>query len=311
LVAAACMAMAGLWAGGCQASGTAGGGAGLVIAHRGASGHAPEHSLAAYALAYGQGADVLEPDVVLTRDGVAICAHDLTAERTTDVAERFAEMRAADGKWYWADLTLAQVRQLRLRWTVRAGGKAGEAAAEPLPAMGVVTLDEMLGLVVQLNRTTGRRVAVIPELKDPVFHQRRGLDLEGAVLTALEQRGWTEAGAPVMLQCFDFATLRGMREAGCRLRMIWLLRERPSGAQLDEAARWVNGIGPGRRVIEGDDGVMTDLMAEARARGLLVIPYTFGDDERLMARFFRVHQVDGLFTDFPATARRARDGQGE
>lgn len=290
--------------GGCAA---AGGGAsqrgGLVIAHRGASGHAPEHSLAAYVLAYGQGADVLEPDVVLTRDGVAICAHDLTAERTTDVAERFADRRAADGKWYWADLTLAEVRQLRLKWPREAGG---DGAQVPGPAMGVLTLDEMLGLVERLNRETGRRVEVIPEPKGPAFHRQRGMDVEGAVVAAVARRGWTERGDPVIVQCFELDALQRLRQAGSRLRLVWLLRERPSDAQLDEAARWVDGIGPNRRLIESDAGEVSDLVERARRRGLAVFPYTFGDDQVMTARFLNVYRVDGVFSDYPATAVRAR-----
>ncbi|WP_416374910.1 glycerophosphodiester phosphodiesterase family protein, partial [Methanothrix soehngenii] len=86
----------------------------LVIAHRGASGYLPEHTLEAYALAYGMGADYVEPDLVLTKDGVFICLHDIHLESTTNVEEVFPDRAREDGRWYAADFTLSEIKQLKV-----------------------------------------------------------------------------------------------------------------------------------------------------------------------------------------------------
>lgn len=282
---------------------------GVVIAHRGASGDLPEHTLAAYALAFGQGADVLEPDLVMTRDGALLCAHDLTAEGVSDVASVFPGRQRGDGKWYFADLTLEEVRRL----TVLGRGEARRAEAAGL-GLRFATFDEFLRLVRVLNARTGRTVGIVPEIKSPDVHRAQGLEIEKAVVAALRAAGYRQAGAEAggaTIQSFDLEALgRVRRDFGWQGPLVWNFRELPAAADLVEAAALVQGFGPSRTVIEpgpDDPKPALDLVAFARARGLKVYPWTFGDDFAAARRFFEVHRVDGLFIDDPDVGVRARD----
>ena len=160
-----------------------------VIAHRGASSYLPEHSLAAYAMAHAQGADYIEPDVILTKDDVPICVHDLYLETTTDVAARFPERKRADGHYYAADFTLEEVRSLKLF------GRASEAERAGIQGYQVVTLEELILLVRHLNRKTGRSVGLLevysftarPWTRSAV-HRARSFGYQlGAVLHLLDE----------------------------------------------------------------------------------------------------------------------------
>lgn len=282
----------------------------VIIAHRGASGYLPEHTLAAYALAYGQGADVIEPDVVMTRDGVLICAHDLTAEAVTDVAEVFPGRARADGKWYFADLTLAEVKRLRV---LGRGDRRPKNAA--YTGFAVPTLDEMLHMVQELNRRTGRAVGVIPEPKSPTFHRDSGLAIEGPLVRTLEKWGYAAsvdaAGAAqggATIQCFELDALRRMKEEyGCRVPLMWTLREVRSEADLQAALGVVQGLGVNRRIIEVDDArAAVDVRAFAREHGLSLYVWTLGDEPDATARLLHTHRVDGVFIDFPDVGVRAR-----
>lgn len=277
-------------------------GAPLVLAHRGASGHLPEHTLAAYTLAWSIGADYLEPDVVLTRDGVAICAHDVNMERVTDVAERFPDRARDDGKWYWIDFTLDEVRTLRVVYAP-AGGRVGGA---------VPTFEEFLNLVARLNAIGGEDgrapVGVIPEPKRPAFHRQHGSSVERAVVEALARQGYAAHDDRAIIQCFDLDAIERLAEGGCQLRLVWLISEEPSDADLERAAAFCHGLGPSRKLIEDENtGQPLPLLGRAREFGLMLYPYTFKDEPEAMRRFFHTYGVAGLFTDFPGTGRRAAD----
>jgi len=270
-----------------------------VIAHRGASGYLPEHTLAAYALAFQMGADVIEPDVVLTADGVPVCAHDVTMGRVTDVARVYPDRARDDGRYYWIDFTLEEVRRLRV--TEGAGGPAG-------PIGGAVpTLGEMIRLVRTLNERLGRSVGIIPEPKRPAFHRQNGRPIEPALLEELAAHGYEGPADPCVIQCFELDSLRRLRDAGCRLRLVWLVGREPADADLVSAAEFCHGLGPSRSLLEDDAGRARPLLARARELGLALYPYTFGDEPAATARFFHQHKVAGLFTDFPDVALRARD----
>ncbi|MEO1278322.1 MAG: glycerophosphodiester phosphodiesterase family protein, partial [Planctomycetota bacterium] len=234
----------------------------LVLAHRGASGHLPEHILAAYTLAWSMGSDYLEPDVVLTKDGVPICAHDVVMQRVTDVSERFPERVREDGKWYWIDFTLDEVRTLRVTYA-GAGGEVGGA---------VPTLDEFLRLVDRLNATGTRNgrspVGVIPEPKKPEFHASHGANVEFAVRDALESHGYVDATDLAVIQCFDLDALEGLRNAGTALRLVWNVGEQPSDGDLARAAACCHGLGINRKLLEDDLGRPRPLLAKAREMGL-------------------------------------------
>jgi len=274
----------------------------LVLAHRGASGHLPEHTLAAYTLAWSMGADYLEPDVVLTKDGVTICAHDVVMQRVTDVAQRFPDRAREDGKWYWIDFTVDEVRTLRVTYD-GPGGSVGGA---------VPTFEEFLRLVDRLNAIGGEDgrvpVGVIPEPKKPAFHRDHAMNIETAVLDALIAHGYEDQADPAIIQCFELDALERLHDAGCELRLVWLMGEEPSDADLDRAAVFCHGLGPNRKLLEDDSGQPMPLLVRARELGLALYPYTFKDEPEATARFMHEHKVDGLFSDYPGVARRAADG---
>lgn len=182
----------------------------LVIAHRGASGHRPEHTLAAYDLAITMGADYVEPDLVVTRDGVLVARHEPEIGGTTDAAMRFPERRTTktvEGEtvtgWFAEDFTLAELRTLRARERIPTRSHADDGQY-PVP-----TFDEVLALVARRSRETGRAVGVYPELKHPAYFWALGLPLEPRLADALARR--PAPAGPVFVQSFSEASLRRAR----------------------------------------------------------------------------------------------------
>ncbi len=313
------------------ASGMTGDDRPIVIAHRGASGYLPEHTLPAKALAHAMNADYLEQDVVLTRDGVPIVLHDILLDDTTDVAGVFPGRQREDGHFYAIDFSLAEIRQLRAHER-RSGGASGEAAFPgrfPVgPGLsGIPTLAEEIRLIEGLNRSRGMHTGLYIELKAPQFHREAGLDIAQAVLDVLEAAGLAEARERVYLQCFDPPTLRYLRDTlKTPLPLIQLIGDNSWGedggtdydwlrsdAGLADIARYADGIGPWIMHIyagrdPGGEARITDLVSRAHGAGLLVHPFTFRRDalppgidsyRELLDLFFGRVGVDGVFTDFP------------
>ncbi|MEM9082864.1 MAG: glycerophosphodiester phosphodiesterase family protein [Planctomycetota bacterium] len=291
-------------------SSTTGGreGVGVVIAHRGASGYLPEHTLAAYALAVGQGAAIIEPDVVLTKDGVLICSHDLTLDAATNVEEVYQGRAREDGKHYAIDFTLAEIRMLMVddkeRYT---------APPQQREGYHVATLDEMLALVERLAERTGRRIGVIPEPKSPSFHLEEGQPIECPLIEAMRSRGYLTthgvhlADGPGIVQCFDLESVERFARLGVLPSdLIWLVgADYPTEDELDRAAAVTHGIGPSRKLVDGPDG--RDFLRSVRVRGLVLYPYTFRNEPTDLERYFSMPEVAGVFADFPDVARRARE----
>lgn len=292
----------------------------LVIAHRGASGYLPEHTLEAYSLAFALGADYIEPDLVMTRDGVLIALHDIHLERTTDVEEVFPARARGDGRWYAADFTLEEIKRLTVHERTDGSGNAVFPERYDPSASGfrVPTFQEVADLVANLNRQTGCEVGLYPETKAPAFHDAEGLPMEKTLLRVLADNGYSGRDANVFVQSFNPANLKEMRwTLGTNLPLVQLIGggERydsmvtPEG--LDEVATYADGIGPSKRRIEAADGTPVDggaLVRLAHERGLVVHPYTFRADQltagdpRLaheLRRFYYRYSVDGVFTDFP------------
>jgi glycerophosphoryl diester phosphodiesterase len=283
----------------------------IVIAHRGASGYLPEHTLEAYAMAYGLGADYIEPDVVLTKDGHFICLHDIHLDATTNVEEVFPDRGRKDGRYYAADFSLAEIKSLRAVERLEKRFPKNQSSFE------VPSLVEMIELIQGLNKSTGRRVGIYPELKQPSWHAKEGLPMEAAFFAILKEYGYTEKDSPIFIQCFEAEPLRTLRdELGCRAPQVFLMG---SGKLTDEDLRsiaiYAEGIGPSKRMIERDPAVVV----RAHARGLLVHPYTFRADEvpskypnveAELKTFYEAYGVDGVFTDFTDVAKRVLDGAG-
>jgi glycerophosphoryl diester phosphodiesterase len=288
----------------------------IVIAHRGASGYLPEHTLPAKALAHAMGADFLEQDLVLSKDDVPVVMHDIYLDTISDVAQRFPERHRANGRYYALDFTLAEIKQLKA--TERFNQKTGQPVfAKRFPlgqsAFSIPTFEEELQFIQGLNKTTGRIAGIYPEIKQPKWHRGEGHDITAIVLPILKRYGYATKSDLCFLQCFEFDELKRIRtELGWQGRLVQLLGAFNKGelvetttAKLAEIARVADGIGP---AIDSD---IVTLTAQAHVAGLLVHPYTLRIDElpkwtkstgALLRTLFDEAKVDGLFTDFPDVA---------
>jgi len=300
----------------------------IIIAHRGASGYLPEHTLEAVAAAHIMGADYLEQDAVLSKDSVPMVLHDIHIDTVTDVARRFPGRKRGDDRYYAIDFTLAELKQLRV--TERLDPKTGQAVyAGRFPpwqaSFEIPTLEEELQLIRGLNKSTGREAGVYPEIKLPAWHRNQGQDISRIVLEVLARYGYKTRDDRIYLQCFDFAEVKRIRnELGYRGRIVQLIGENSQNESstdynwirtkpgLAEVAKVADGIGPAlQQVVAGKlDGALkiTDLVKNAHDLKLEVHPYTFRSDslpayasslEELFRIFFVQVGVDGVFTDYP------------
>ncbi|MEJ2128329.1 MAG: glycerophosphodiester phosphodiesterase [Woeseiaceae bacterium] len=298
----------------------------LVIAHRGASGYLPEHTLAAKTLAFEMGADFLEQDLVASRDDELIVVHDVHLDRVSDVATRFPGRHRDDGRYYVRDFDLEEIRTLSAWERMNADGSPvypGRYAPRS-GDFGFNTLTEELEHVKALNAKHGRNVGVYPEIKRPAWHRNEGVDMTPMVIDVLNQFGYEERLNEVFVQCFDDAEIRRLREE-CPYKLVQLVGMNAWGeSATDYEAMWTpEGI---RRVAESADGVgphmshlasldpvdsvplVSGMAQVVRDAGLVCHPYTFRADEippgfasfeDLVEFFVNDVGVDGLFTDFP------------
>ncbi|MCA0375487.1 MAG: glycerophosphodiester phosphodiesterase [Gemmatimonadetes bacterium] len=302
----------------------------IVIAHRGASGHRPEHTLEAYALAVQMGADFIEPDLVSTRDGVLVARHENEIGGTTDVAQKFPARRTRkvidddtlDG-WFTEDFTLAELKTLRAKERLAARSHAYDGQ------FAIPTFDEVLALADSLGRARGRAVGVYPETKHPTHLKRIGLPLERPLLRALRARGLDRRDAPVFIQSFEVWNLIALR-LETQVPLVLLLsggeapydrrlagdrrtgREWTTPAGLREIAGFADAVGVNTRMLVGADSAArpTSLVRDAHAAGLLVhawtlrseptfLPRRYGGDPLAEVREIASLGVDGIFGDFP------------
>jgi len=355
----------------------------LVIGHRGASGYVPEHTLEAYRLAIAMGADVIEPDLVLTKDGVLIARHEPMLGGTTNVGSlaQFASRKRkmiVDGyeydDWFSIDFTLAEIKELRARERVAGRNTTFDGAFE------VVTFQDVIDLAKKETVRTGRTIHIYPETKHPSWHAAQGFPLEQKLVDTLNAAGWTKKTDPVFIQSFEVGNLKRLRAlTGVRLVQLMgcydndlatgncmYIAKDPDSAPADfiaandprtyadmitpaglaEIKTYADGVGPWKRqfvgvraVSLGTDGKPADvngngsaneadgvsmknsnLMADARAAGLFVHPYTMRSDVAFardyaggnngvsgtrdpVAAFAEYSQlfalgVDGMFSDF-------------
>jgi len=275
----------------------------LVIAHRGASGYAPEHTLAAYALAVLQGADYIEPDLVMTRDGQLVARHDNELGLTTDVAQRpeFAERKRTqkvDGVslegWFSEDFTLAELKTLRAIERIpqqRPGNTRFDGQFE------IPTLQEIIDLAKSLEASQQRVIGLYPETKHPTHFQRLNLAMEEPLLATLKRNGYDSAEAPVYIQSFEVDNLQKLSKlTAIRLVQLLWVEGQPYDQQvlgsglgyqqmitpegLKNIARYASGIGPEKGMIIPRDAAgnltkPTSLVRDAHAAKLKVHPYTF------------------------------------
>ncbi len=313
----------------------------IVIAHRGASGLRPEHTLAAYELAIEQGADFIEPDLVPTKDGVLVARHENEISETTNVAAlpAFASRKTTktiDGKsvtgWFTEDFTLAELKTLRARERLP---MLRPTNTEYDGQFEIPTLAEVIALAKK------HRVGIYPETKHPTYFASIGLGTDAPLVAELKKAGWNAADAPVFIQSFEVANLKRLKGMTA-IRLIQLMDKDGGPADgaapsysamatpegLKAIAAYAFGIGPNKAMIRDGDAVPTSLVADAHAAGLAVHPWTFraenyflpaslrdGMDPRAHGRLAEEIArhvelgVDGFFTDFPLDGARVRDAR--
>lgn len=313
----------------------------VVIAHRGASAYLPEHTLAGKAMAHAFGADFIEQDVVLTKDGVPIVMHDITLDATTDVASVFADRAREDGKHYAIDFTLEEIRRLSVMERERDGRPAfeGRYPRGGATTFRVPTLQEELDLIKGLNAATGRMAGIYPEIKSPAFHRAEGQDISAIVLKVLADNGYSGKDDPFFLQSFDWNEVKRIRgELGFKGRLVQLIGENRWGLApdvdfdhlktpegLEEIAGVADGVGPWiGHVLDDRDGngeaEALELAAIAQDLGLTIHAYTFRADrlpkwaasfDILLKAAVETAKLDGLFTDHADVALSFLNGNGE
>lgn len=283
----------------------------INIAHRGASGYLPEHTLAAKAMAYGQGADYIEQDLVLTKDDIAIVIHDIHLDTVTDVATKFPNRAREDKRFYAIDFTLAEIKTLNVneRIDLKTGAPVfPRRFPQGKSLFRISTFAEEIELIQGLNHSTGRQVGIYPEIKDPAFHRQEGKDISVIVLKILADYGYKTKNDLCYLQCFDAEELKRIRnELKSELSLIQLLE---GECNIGEVAAYADGIGPwiGQIIVNASEPLnFSDMVKQAHENNLKVHPYTFRVDapvhglnpERLLTELLVNQRVDGIFSDFP------------
>ena len=288
----------------------------IVIAHRGASGYLPEHTLEAKAMAYAMHPDFLEQDLVLSKDDVPIVVHDTKLDDITDVASRFPEKARKNGHFYVIDFTYKELLQLNV--FERFDAKTRKAVFPDRFPYGkshfkLHSLQDEIELIQGLNKSTGNTIGIYPEIKNPGFHRKEGKDISKIVLQILAQYGYKTKTDTCILQCFDEGELKRMRnELKSNLFLVQLIGRKVNEKDLDEFKTYADGIGPSIRSIIKDvdkNGNVTysDLVKNAHARNLKVHAFTLRADqlgkipsfEKLLEIVFYGANIDGAFTDFP------------
>ncbi len=279
-----------------------------LVAHRGASAYAPEHTLEAYTLAIEQGADYVEQDLAVTKVGVLVCIHALTLDRTTNVEEvfptRFVEDKTGAApvkRWLVGDFTLAEIKQL----------DAGSWFNAKFSSAKIPTFQEAIDAV-------GKRAGLYPELKDPAFYRARGVSPEKLLTDILKKNGLltTLASARVIIQSFDETTVKLLAKDLPQVPRV-LLVEPTNATRIDtqekikEVAGWATGLGPNKMIV----AARPELVKWAQAAGMTVTPWTFRSsntgtfpsvrDE--MTKFLYDYGVDAVFTDNPDQFPRKRN----
>ncbi len=286
-----------------------------LIAHRGASAYAPEHTIAAYTLAMAQGADFVEQDLAVTKDGALVCIHDLTLERTTNVAEVFPDRysrAAGDGRaglpaaaagtaapatagparrWLVNDFTLAEIKRL----------DAGKWFDPKFAGARIPTFQEAIDLV-------RGKAGLYPELKDPEFYRRRGIRTDVLLAATLRKNGLVaNPKTPVIIQSFDDAALRQLARDLPQVARVFLVEPRDAARldapeKLKEIAGWASGVAPNKTIVDS----MPGLVKQAHDAGLTVTLWTFRASTTTfpsvreeMEKYLYTLGVDAVFTDNP------------
>ena len=300
-----------------------------IIGHRGASALRPEHTLAAYQQAIDDGADIIEPDLVITKDGVLVARHENALailqpdgrlqEATTNVADkpefsRLQTTKQIDGKpitgWFVEDFTLAELKTLRARERIPAIRPANAALNDQFE---VPTLQEVIELAKAQTLITGRTIGIYPETKHPSYFQSIGLPLEKPLLAILQKNGWNRADAPVLIQSFEVSNLRALHpQTPVRLMQLVVPKGQPydfvaqgkkegfadllTAQGLRDMARYAYGVAVSKSMVlpveNGALGPVQPLVAQAQAAGLKVHVWTLRPENHFLSAAYRLPPVD-------------------
>ena len=280
----------------------------LVIAHRGASGYLPEHTLESVALAHGFDPDYIEPDLVVTRDDHLIVLHDIHLENNTNVEEVFPKRKRSDGRWYAIDFSLNEIKKLSVHERTSEKGKVVFKNRFPLnkSSFKVPTFEEYIELIQGLNTSRGREIGIYPEIKAPAFHKSEGKDTVSLLMKILKKYNYHKENSRLFIQSFDPDFLKEFkrRYPNSSIRLVQLIADNSwkesshdydvmrTKEGLSKVSEYAYAIGPWIPfVLKGD------LIKDSHSHGLKVHVFTLRDKERLSELIER--GVDGIFTDFP------------
>ena len=300
----------------------------IVIAHRGASGYLPEHTLSAAAYAYALGADFIEQDVVLSKDSHPIVLHDIHLDQVTNVKDKFPNRSRSDGRWYAKDFELLELKQLTVHERTQLDG-SGVIFPERFPYgqgnFQIPTLQEEIDLIKGLNQSTGRNVGIYPEIKKPAWHMQEGADISKAVLKLLNTNDYNSPADNVFLQCFDSKELKRIKnKLNSSLPLIQLIGSNTWNESDDNydlmltrqgvknISSYAVGVGPYLQLLYqtsvANNNIQPTIFSQfVRENNLLIHPYTFRVDAvplafkdfaEMVIWFSNVLNVDGIFTDF-------------
>lgn len=288
----------------------------LIIAHRGASGYLPEHTLESKALAFGQGAPYLEQDLVMTKDNQLVVIHDHFLDGLTDVAVKFPKRARKDGRYYVVDFTLDEIKSLEMTENFKTeNGKQIQVYPGRFPMwksnFAIHTFEEEIEFIQGLEKSTGKEIGIYPEIKAPWLHHQEGKDIAVAALKVLKKYGYTDRDSRVYLQTFDYNELKRIKtellpEMGMDIKLVqlvaytdwheteemnakgewvnydydWMFKK---GA-MSEIAKYADGVGPGWYMLIDDENSkkgdikLTDMVEDLKGTGMEVHPYTVRKD---------------------------------
>ena len=285
----------------------------IIIAHRGASGYLPEHTIEAYQLAIDLGADYIEPDLVISKDGILVARHDRYLSTTTDVADRpeFSDRKVIkpghDGAdWFVEDFTFAELKTLRAIQPRSGRSRYFDGRFE------IPSFEEILALACESKKHDGTRVGVYPETKHPKAFEAMGLSYDDQLLKALNGSCFQSQDDPVFIQSFEVEILKRLRPR-TSIRMVYLTEKMPN-LTMAQISTFADALGPYKNLLLDDQGRDTGFVQDAHAAGLAVHPWTFRDDDlpaaysdasAEMTKYLDLG-IDGLFTDFADTGKRVR-----
>lgn len=306
----------------------------IVIAHRGASGYLPEHTIEAYQKAIDQGADFIEPDLVATKDHVLISRHENEISETTNVQIIFPERKTTkviDGKkvsgWFVEDFTLAEIKKLKARQRLPIRPQSENDKFQ------IPSFEEIIQLVKTNEQLKNKKIGIIPELKHSTYFQSINLALEEPLIEILKKYGLNEANSLITIQSFEVANLKKLKKLTPvkRIQLIGEKDEAPYGEEttykammtaegLKKIATYANGIGPSKRWLikeEKNQFQPSDEFKNAKLSDLEIYPYTFRNESYFLLpgfksateeyEFFMRMGVTGVFSDFPDTALKAKN----